>query len=45
MSPLYLRLKALYDAGRLTEAGLVVAVSRGWITELEKDEILGIEDE
>jgi len=42
-SPLFVRLKALYDAGRLSEAGLVTAVSRGWITELEKDEILGIE--
>ncbi len=42
-SPLFVRLKALYDAGRLTEAGLVVAVSRGWITEQEKDEIVGVE--
>ena len=44
MSPLFARLKTLYDAGRLTEAGLATAVSRGWITEEEKDEILGIDE-
>ena len=43
-SALFVRVKTLYDAGRLTEAGLDVAVARGWITEAEKDEILGIEE-
>lgn len=34
------RLRALYRAGRLDEAGLAAAVNRGWITQADADEIL-----
>jgi hypothetical protein len=34
------RLLALYQAGRLTEAMLDVAVTKGWITAEEKTEII-----
>lgn len=36
------RLKYLYDEGRLTEVQLGVAVSKGWITEGEKTDIVGV---
>lgn len=35
------RLKYLYNAGKLTAEQLEVAVSKGWITEPQKQEILG----
>lgn len=35
------RLKYLYGQGRLAESGLVLAVSKGWITEEQKAEIIG----
>lgn len=35
------RLRTLYRAGRLDEAGLIAAVSRGWITQADADTILG----
>lgn len=34
------RLKRLYNQGRLTEAALERAVTLGWITEEEKQEII-----
>ena len=34
------RLRALYEAGRLTEAQLDAAVARGWITREQADEII-----
>lgn len=37
---MYNRLKYLYEAGRLDEVGLGVAVSKGWITEEQKQEII-----
>lgn len=36
----YNRLKKLYLAGRLNDAGLGNAVTRGWITEDQKAEII-----
>jgi hypothetical protein len=36
---MYERLKYLYQIGKLTEAQLNVAVSKGWITEAQKAEI------
>lgn len=36
---MYERLKALYRAGRLTDAQLADAVKRGWITEEQRVEI------
>lgn len=41
---MFARLKRLYDAARLTLAGLAAAVTKGWITEEEKNEIAGKED-
>jgi len=35
------RLKALYDAGRLSEAQLGAAVIRGWISQEQSDQITG----
>ncbi len=35
------RLKRLYDAGRLSDDGLAAAVTRGWITEDQQQEITG----
>lgn len=35
------RLKRLYTAGRLTNDGLTNAVTRGWITEAQHQEIVG----
>lgn len=37
---MYERLKYLYGAGRLNEAGLEIAVSKGWITPEQKNEII-----
>lgn len=37
----YNRLKALYLAGRATEATLTAALARGWLTEDEYKDILG----
>lgn len=37
---MYNRLKKLYIAGRLNDAGLENAVTRGWITEDQKAEII-----
>ena len=43
---IYKRLKALWDAGRATETTIKNAVNRGWITQDEANEIMGIvEDE
>ena len=39
------RLRALYAAGKLDDAGLAGAVARGWITQAEADVILGGEEE
>ena len=35
------RLKTLYDAGRITGDGIANAVTRGWITQVQADDILG----
>lgn len=37
---MYERLKHLYDKGKLTISHLEVAVSKGWISEVQKTEIL-----
>ena len=37
---MYERLKYLYQAGRLTEAQLDIAISKGWITTEQKAEII-----
>lgn len=37
------RLKRLYEAGSLNEAGLDKAVRLGWITEDQKQEIMHLE--
>lgn len=37
---MYSRLKRLYHAGRLTDEALAIAVTRGWITDEEKQEII-----
>ena len=42
MSPLYDRIKKLYDEGKLDEAGLDNAVAKGWITAEEKALIMGV---
>ena len=34
-------IKRLYEAGRLTAQGVRTAVSKGWITEEQAEEILG----
>ena len=38
---MYERLKAMHADGRLDAAGLDRAVTRGWITAAQRDEILG----
>ena len=38
------RLKRLYNEGRLTVEALENAVRRGWITEEQKQEIIGAEE-
>lgn len=42
---MYETLKRLYRAGKLTESGLRNAVIRGWITEAQMNEIMGIGEE
>lgn len=37
---MYNTLKRLYQAGKLDEAGLESAVTKGWITEEQKKEIM-----
>lgn len=37
---MYNRLKRLYLAGQLSDAGLANAVKRGWITQEQMDEII-----
>lgn len=44
-SAMYKTLKRLYDEGRLTVQGLRNAVTKGWITEEDMKEIMGIVDE
>lgn len=39
---MFLRLKRLYDAGRLTTDGITAAVERGWITDEQAQEIVGV---
>lgn len=34
------RLKRLYEAGKITEAGLLNAVNKGWITQEEYEGII-----
>lgn len=38
---MYNTLKRLYQSGKLDEAGLENAVTKGWITEEQKKEIMG----
>ena len=40
---MFLRLKRLYEEGRLTADGLTAAVQRGWLTAAQMQEILGEE--
>lgn len=42
---IYKRLKALYDQGKATETTLRNAVAKGWITDAQVDEIMGINKE
>lgn len=37
-------LKEMYNAGRITEAGLKKAVKFGWITEEQMNEIIGFKE-
>jgi len=37
---MYSILKKMYVAGKLTETGLDNAITKGWITETEKEEIM-----
>ena len=37
---MYERIKRLYSEGRLDEAGVQNAVTRGWITQEQADEII-----
>lgn len=39
------RLKRLYNEGKIDEAGLQVAVEKGWITAEEKAQIIGENEE
>ena len=36
------RLKRLYEQGKITEAGLQNAVTKGWIVQEEYDYIMGV---
>ncbi len=38
---MYNTLKRLYQSGKLDEKGLENAVTKGWITEKQKQEIMG----
>ncbi|MBQ8143643.1 MAG: XkdX family protein [Butyricicoccus sp.] len=40
---MFLRLKRLYEAGRLTADGIAAAVKRGWITAAQAEEITAAE--
>ena len=40
---IYDYLKTLYDLGKITDVHLANAVAKGWITEEQKNEIIGIE--
>lgn len=40
MSPMYPTIERLYKSGSLTMAQLDAAVTKGWITETEKQQIL-----
>lgn len=40
MSPMYPTLDRLYKEGKLTNTQLLNAVSRGWITETERQQIV-----
>ena len=42
-STMFNTLERLYTEGRLTEVGLSNAVTKGWITEEEKNSILAVE--
>lgn len=42
-SAMFITLERLYNDGRLTEVGLSNAVTKGWITEAEKNSILAVE--
>ena len=37
---MYNRLKALYRSGKISEQQLSIAVTKGWITEAQKREII-----
>lgn len=39
---MYARLKALYQAGKLTVEQLNLAVEKGWITDMQRASILGV---
>lgn len=36
------RLKRLYESGKIDESGLFNAVIKGWITEKQRKEIVGV---
>lgn len=38
---MYARIKRLYDTGKLTKDGVRNAVTKGWITEEQYEEIVG----
>lgn len=40
---MYSILKKMYIAGKITETGLKNAMTKGWITETEKEEIMEAE--
>jgi len=39
---MFTRLKVLYDAGKLTEAQIEMAVTKGYITQEQANEIIGV---
>ena len=41
---MYERLKALYDTNKINEQRLAIAVTKGWITQEQYDEITHIPD-
>ena len=42
---MFKRLKRLYDEGKIGEFELNNAVAKGWITEEQKNEIMGVNEE
>lgn len=38
------KIKSLYASGRITEVNLDVAITKGWITEEQKNEIMNSEN-